>query len=108
DRPTLSLTPCYTVCDSIQRLRANTGENHMSVIEAPKLAKKRKSPPPAAAPPDPSGTPSVIVSVRVSPEYRAWLDRLASFERIPISDLLDRALVAYAPQVGFKEVAPRR
>jgi hypothetical protein len=51
---------------------------------------------------------SVIVSIRVAPEYRDWLDRLADFERVNTSDLFDRAMTRYAREVGFKEAAPRR
>jgi hypothetical protein len=33
---------------------------------------------------------------------------LAGFERISVNELVDRALVRYAREVGFKKVAPER
>jgi hypothetical protein len=67
------------------------------------MAKKRKEAPQSKAPPA-----SVIVSIRVASDYRDWLDRLAEFERVNLSDLLDRAITRYARDVGFKEAAPKR
>jgi hypothetical protein len=67
------------------------------------MAKKRKAAPGGGEPPA-----SVIVSIRVATDYRDWLNRLADFERVNLSDLIDRAITRYAREVGFKEVAPKR
>jgi uncharacterized protein (DUF1778 family) len=67
------------------------------------MGKKRK-----AASKGSEAPASVIVSIRVSSEYRDWLNRLAEFERVNLSDLLDRAITRYARDVQFKEVAPKR
>jgi excisionase family DNA binding protein len=48
------------------------------------------------------------VSIRVAPEYRDWLDRLAEFKRLTLVDVIDQALVKYARDEGFDEVAPKR
>jgi hypothetical protein len=53
--------------------------------------------------------------VRATPEFRAWLDRLAAFdapggksEDASISSTIERALLAYARSIKFGEVAPDR
>lgn len=49
-----------------------------------------------------------VLSVRGTDDWRAWLQRLADHDRASMPDLLDRALVAYAKGVGFKEAPPKR
>ena len=52
---------------------------------------------------------TAVTAIRSRPEWKAWAESLAEFDRAPsVNDLFDRALVAYARQVGFKEVAPKR
>jgi hypothetical protein len=52
---------------------------------------------------------TAVTAIRSRPEWKEWVERLADFERAPsLNDLFDRALVAYARQIGFKEVAPKR
>jgi hypothetical protein len=75
------------------------------------VAKKRKQAPRGREAPPPkaeSTPPSVIVSVRVSADFRAWLDELAEHERMGLSDIFDRAVVDYARKVGFPKAAPKR
>ena len=48
------------------------------------------------------------LSVMISPDFAAWIDRLAARDRISRSDVVDRALTAYARSVEFPEPAPRR
>lgn len=75
------------------------------------MAKSRKQSPKGkeSTPSKGEASPSsVIVSVRVSPDFRGWLDRLAEHERIGLSDLFDRALTRYAREAGFKEAPPKR
>jgi hypothetical protein len=49
-----------------------------------------------------------MAPVRSTPEWGAWVGRLLEHERMAWPDLVDKALVAYAQRVGFKEPAPRR
>ena len=72
------------------------------------VAKKRKEAPKAGKAKAQPGPASVVISFRVSPEYRAWLDGLATHERINLSDIFDRAMVDYARKVGYPAVAPPR
>jgi hypothetical protein len=52
---------------------------------------------------------TAVIALRSRPEWRDWVERLAEFERTSsLNELFDRAIVAYARQVGFKEVAPKR
>jgi hypothetical protein len=70
------------------------------------LAVAKKKPGPK---PDPSKARDATTMVRSTQPWKEWVERLAEHERAPsVSDLIDRALVAYARQVGFKEGAPRR
>jgi hypothetical protein len=46
--------------------------------------------------------------VRGSKEWKAWVERLAEFDRASLPDLVDRALVAYAKQIKFRDAPPRR
>ena len=77
----------------------------VAMARKPKQAPKGKqsSPPKVEASP-----PSVIVSVRVSADFRGWLDELAEHERMGLSDIFDRAVVDYARKVGFPKAAPKR
>jgi hypothetical protein len=75
------------------------------------VAKKRKQAPKGEETPLPKvepTPPSVIVSVRVSADFRAWLDDLVEHERMGLSDVFDRAIVDYARKVGFPKAAPKR
>jgi hypothetical protein len=54
-----------------------------------------------------SGPKMLAKGVRMTEEYAAWLDRLASMERMSVATLIDRALTAYAKQAGF-ESPPER
>lgn len=50
----------------------------------------------------------MVVQVRGSDEWKAWVERLAAFHRGTIADVTDRALAAYARQIGFNEPPPER
>jgi hypothetical protein len=49
----------------------------------------------------------VYVGLRVTPEFKAWLERLAASERTNISQVLDKGVARYAESLGF-EAAPAR
>ena len=68
--------------------------------------KKRVKPGPKR---DPSRVRSAVTNIRSSPEWKAWLDRLAEFNRSSsLADMVDDAVVDYARKIGFKETAPKR
>lgn len=68
------------------------------------MAKKKPGPKP-----DPSRVRTAAIMVRGRPEWKAWAEDLATFDRAAsMNELFDRALVAYARQVGFKTAAPPR
>ncbi len=54
----------------------------------------------------PNPTPNL--TVRMTPEYREWLDRAASQSRLTVSGFLEFAAIAYAKQQGYDERAPKR
>jgi len=53
-------------------------------------------------------TLSPNLTVRMTPEYRKWLERAALHCRMTVSAFLDFAAVAHANQHGFDEPAPKR
>ena len=50
----------------------------------------------------------VVALILGSPEYKAYLKRLAEFDRETIAGLFDRAIRVYAKHVGFEEPIPKR
>ena len=50
----------------------------------------------------------IALTVRGREEWKAWVQRLADFERIALNELVERALICRAREVGFKEQAPER
>jgi hypothetical protein len=46
--------------------------------------------------------------MRGSPEWKAWLEKLARFDRSSVSDVADRAIAAYARTIGFPDEPPPR
>ena len=64
------------------------------------MAKTKKKQPPDAAP------EMLAKGVRMTRDYSNWLDRLANRERMSVSTLIDRAVTAYAQQIGF-DTPPR-
>lgn len=69
------------------------------------LAVAKKKPGPK---PDPSKSRDTTTMVRSTGAWKRWAEELAEFDRSTVSDLVDHALVAYARQIGFTKVAPRR
>jgi hypothetical protein len=47
-------------------------------------------------------------AVRGSAPWREWVRGLLEHDRSDWPDLVDKALVAYAKSIGYKEAAPRR
>lgn len=50
----------------------------------------------------------IALTIRGREEWKGWVKRLAEFERVAVNELVDRALVRHAREVGFKEQAPER
>ena len=50
----------------------------------------------------------IALTIRGREEWKSWVKRLAEFERVPINELVDRALVQHAREIGFREQAPER
>lgn len=50
---------------------------------------------------------SMVIQVRGSQEYNEWVEEFAKFQRLPISGLVDLALVMWAKESGFKPPPPR-
>ena len=52
--------------------------------------------------------PQVVVALKGSPEYGAWLTELADHQRIRTVEVVDQAVVHFARHVGFAAPAPPR
>jgi hypothetical protein len=70
------------------------------------MAKKPVSKPGAAK--TEAGERKSITTLKGSPEWGAWLERLADFDRNTIVGLIDRAVAEYAQNHGFGERPPKR
>lgn len=68
------------------------------------MAKKRK---PADEARHWPGKP-LVIQVRGSAEWKAWLEELAEFDRSTIADICDRAIAGYARTIGFPKPPPPR
>jgi hypothetical protein len=66
------------------------------------MAKKK------SATPKPKERLAVVVTLKGSLEWKAWLDELSGQFRTDNSKLIDMALVEFAKNHGFKTEAPRR
>ena len=51
---------------------------------------------------------AIAFTIRGRIGWKGWVKRLAEFDRVPVNELVDRALIRYAREVGFKEQAPER
>ena len=78
----------------------------MSVVAMaePKKAKKKPGPKP-----DPSRTRDAAIMVRSTEAWKRAVEAFAEFDRAPsVSDLIDRAVVAYARERGYEKPIPKR
>jgi hypothetical protein len=64
------------------------------------MAKKKAAPVPI--------TRVSITTLKGSPDWSAWIGRLANHDRNTLAGLIDRALVEYAQNHGFSEAPPKR
>lgn len=60
--------------------------------------------------PAPKGEPHrrVIASFKGTEQFEGWLDRLGKHVRMPVSTLIEHALVGLAKEHGFEEEPPER
>jgi hypothetical protein len=59
--------------------------------------------------PKPRGErPAIAVTLRGSPEWKAWVEGLAEYCRLDVAKLIDRALVDMARKEGYNVDAPSR
>jgi hypothetical protein len=56
---------------------------------------------------DPAPRP-IALTIRGRAPWKDWVAKLAKHERISINELVDRALVKYGREIGFKENPPER
>lgn len=77
----------------------------MSLAMVNDVAKRK-----AKSAPEPEATERkpMAVQVRASAEWKAWAEKLARFDGIPLAGVVDRALRRYAREIGFKDEAPSR
>jgi hypothetical protein len=50
----------------------------------------------------------VLAAFKGSEEFAAWLERFVAHKRLPVSILIEHALIAFAKQEGFDEAPPER
>lgn len=50
----------------------------------------------------------LALQVRGTPEWKAWIDELARFDRSTVADVVDRSLAAYARAINFPQQPPPR
>lgn len=50
----------------------------------------------------------ISLQVRSVPEWKAWLEKLAKYDRTTAAEVADRALAAYARSIGFPDAPPDR
>jgi hypothetical protein len=55
-----------------------------------------------------SGPKRTVLTIKGSPEWKAWFERFSDFVRTPGSTLVDHALIRHAREMGFTEEAPKR
>lgn len=74
----------------------------------PKMAEPKKRQPAGGRPKGPRAPRKVIVAFKGYEEFDDWLRGLANDQRLPVSVLIEHAVIAYAKQAGYKPEAPER
>lgn len=72
------------------------------------MAEPKKRKPVKGRPKGPKSPRKIIVTFKGYEEFDEWLSRLASFRRLPVSVLIEHALIEYARKHEFDEEAPER
>jgi hypothetical protein len=68
---------------------------------------RKKAPPSAKAKPS-ADRPAIAVTLRGSPEWKAWIEEGARYCRTDVAKLIDAAVVDYLRGRSFKKEAPER
>jgi hypothetical protein len=55
-----------------------------------------------------AAAPAIAVTLRGSPEWKAWVEGFAEDRRLDVAKLIDRALIEYAKAEGYTPKAPPR
>jgi hypothetical protein len=50
----------------------------------------------------------MALQMRGAVEWKAWLEKLAEFDRTSVADVADRAIARYAKEIGFPDPPPKR
>lgn len=50
----------------------------------------------------------LVFQMRGNPEWKAWVDRAAKFNRTTVANLFDMAVSKFVRESGFKEEPPER
>ena len=81
----------------------------MTVLRAGELMAKGK---PKGRPklPESELTPrkALVLQMRGSEEWKAWAEGLAEFDGLSVASVVDRAMRAYAKQIGYTKEPPKR
>lgn len=77
----------------------------MSVGMAVDTVAKKKSTKPAKA--EPADRKPMVVQMRGSEEWKAWVEGLAARDKFTIAKLIERAIEKHAKDTGYPD-APRR
>jgi hypothetical protein len=72
------------------------------------VAKKKTGPPKPDRPRSDWERKPLVVQIRGSLEWKAWVERVAEFDRHSVAEFADRAMAEYAQRIGFAERPPRR
>ena len=74
-------------------------------VGASTVARPKKSPEPKA---ENWTNKTVIFQMRGSVEFKEWLKKLSDFDATDATEVVERALAAYARSIGFGEPRPKR
>lgn len=68
----------------------------------------KAKPGPKPKPPGEATPAQMVLSIKMRPEFHAWLSELAEHKRITLVQIFDQAVVDYAKREGFTKPAPKR
>jgi len=77
-------------------------------VGRPKKPRVSEPPPPPAPEPAKWEAKRLIFQMRGSDEFKAWLLALADFDATDATEVVERALAAYARTIGFTQPRPKR
>lgn len=72
------------------------------------MAEPKKRKPVRGRPKGEKAPRKIIVTFKGYEEFDMWLSRLAAFKRLPVSVLIEHAVIEYAEKHEFTDPAPER